>query len=122
MNIKEVKDLIQDVLQSDISEFELEHMGTRVRLKRGFQRDSAQASPESAATRKHPPRHLSHRLPPKRPSPAAENTGDAEEDALHMVIPPLWGPFIALRIPNPSPMSSWAIRSMRARSYAWSRR
>ncbi len=36
MDIKEVKDLIQEVLRSDIGEFELEHMGTRVRLKRGF--------------------------------------------------------------------------------------
>ena len=36
MNLKEVKDLIQEILQSDISEFELEHTGTRVRLKRGL--------------------------------------------------------------------------------------
>ncbi|MGA2263042.1 MAG: acetyl-CoA carboxylase biotin carboxyl carrier protein [Acidobacteriota bacterium] len=36
MNIKEVKDLIRDILQSDISEFELEHTGTRVRLRRGI--------------------------------------------------------------------------------------
>ena len=45
MDIKEVKDLIQEVLRSDISEFELEHMGTRVRLKRGFTSDSALAAP-----------------------------------------------------------------------------
>ena len=36
MNIKEVKDLIHDILQSDITEFELEHTGTKVKLRRGF--------------------------------------------------------------------------------------
>ena len=35
MNIKEVKELIREVLQSDISEFELEHSGTRVKIRRG---------------------------------------------------------------------------------------
>ena len=44
MDIREVKDLIHEVLQSDISEFELEHSGTRVRLKRGFSRESTSAS------------------------------------------------------------------------------
>jgi hypothetical protein len=36
MNIKEVKELISDILRSDVCEFELEHTGTKVRLKRGF--------------------------------------------------------------------------------------
>ena len=44
MNMKEVKDLIQEILQSDISEFELEHTGTKVKLKRGMK------SPEVTAT------------------------------------------------------------------------
>lgn len=34
MNMKEVKDLIQEILQSDIHEFELEHTGTKLRLRR----------------------------------------------------------------------------------------
>ena len=48
MDMKEVKDLIREVLNSDISEFELEHTGTRVRLKRGLGRDSTLSSPSSS--------------------------------------------------------------------------
>ena len=48
MNMKEVKDLIQEILQSDITEFELEHTGTRVKLKRGMK------GPEVTATFGHP--------------------------------------------------------------------
>jgi len=51
MDIREVKDLIHEVLQSDISEFELEHGGTRVRLKRGFSRESTSASAATSACR-----------------------------------------------------------------------
>jgi acetyl-CoA carboxylase biotin carboxyl carrier protein len=102
MDIKEVKDLIQEVLRSDIGEFELEHMGTRVRLKRGFPTDSAPAAPN----------------PPKRASvlrevslstsggtefPADENLGNAEEDALHMVLSPIVGTFYRTANPESEP-------------------
>jgi acetyl-CoA carboxylase biotin carboxyl carrier protein len=36
MDIKEVKDLIQEILQSDITEFELEHTGTKIKLSRNI--------------------------------------------------------------------------------------
>ena len=45
MNIKEVKDLIQDILHSDITEFEMEHTGTKVRLRRGFASGDGAAVP-----------------------------------------------------------------------------
>jgi acetyl-CoA carboxylase biotin carboxyl carrier protein len=86
------------VLQSDISEFELEHMGTRVRLKRGFQRDAAHDSPN-------PPQHGSvsrdfpQPLSAETPSPASENNGDEEEGAFHMVTSPIVGTFYLA--PNP---------------------
>ncbi len=98
MDIKEVKDLIQEVLRSDISEFELEHMGTRVRLKRGFTGDSALAAPnppKRASIR----RDLSLSTSGETELPADENTGNAEEDALHMVLSPIVGTFY--RTPNP---------------------
>ena len=53
MNIKEVKELIREVLRSDISEFELEHSGTRVKIRRGSGTGPAvvslAASPSTAA-------------------------------------------------------------------------
>jgi acetyl-CoA carboxylase biotin carboxyl carrier protein len=102
MDIKEVKDLIQEVLRSDISEFELEHMGARVRLKRGFTGDSALAAPN-------PPKRASIRrdfslsTSGETESPANEKTGDAEEDALHMVLSPIVGTFYRTANPESEP-------------------
>jgi acetyl-CoA carboxylase biotin carboxyl carrier protein len=98
MNITEIKDLIQEVLQSDISEFELEHMGTRVRLKRGFHHDSAPAisgQPNRiGVSRDMPP------STPETPSPTVEESNpNTEEDALHIVTSPIVGTFY--RSPNP---------------------
>jgi acetyl-CoA carboxylase biotin carboxyl carrier protein len=98
MNIKEVKDLIQEVLQSDISEFELEHTGTRVRIKREFGRDSAIASSAS-------PQRANISLSSSRPIAAetvlasVEDSSDPEENSLHIVTSPIVGTIY--RAPNP---------------------
>jgi acetyl-CoA carboxylase biotin carboxyl carrier protein len=102
MDIKEVKDLIQEVLRSDICEFELEHMGTRVRLKRGFTSDSALAAPN-------PPKRASIRgevplsTSGETELPANENTDNAEDDALHMVLSPIVGTFYRTANPESEP-------------------
>jgi acetyl-CoA carboxylase biotin carboxyl carrier protein len=101
MNIKEVKDLIQDVLRSDISEFELEHTGTKVRLKRGFHGDSVQVSPN-------PPQHagISREFAESvssETSPAVEKTGDQEDDSLHLVTSPIVGTFYRSSNPESEP-------------------
>ena len=81
MNINEIKNLIQDVLQSDISEFELEHMGTRIRLRRGLQRDDVPASPD-------PPQRVpfggTPQVSAETPLPASDNAAKEEEDTLHL--------------------------------------
>ncbi len=98
MNVKEVKDLIHEVLQSDISEFELEHTGTKVKLKRGFGHDTAAASPPSSQ-----PVTFSFTPSPSIISEAAKppiETGQASEDAaLHIVTSPIVGTFY--RAPSP---------------------
>jgi acetyl-CoA carboxylase biotin carboxyl carrier protein len=98
MNIKEVKDLIHEVLQSDISEFELEHTGTRVRIRRGFSRDlnPAPASPaQSISINSSPPQPAvaEKELPPVE---AAEG---AEESDLHVITSPIVG--TVYRSPSP---------------------
>ncbi len=104
MNIKEVKDLIQEVLLSDISEFELEHTGTRIRLRRG--------SPPTAAS---PPVIQAMTLPaspdpstpaPRLPSPPAsvEEPKEArEEDGLHFITSPIVGTFYRAASPGAEP-------------------
>jgi acetyl-CoA carboxylase biotin carboxyl carrier protein len=98
MEIKEVKDLIQEVLRSDISEFELEHTGTKIRLKRGLGRDSTAVSPAQA-------HHSTISITSSRPIdtgaivPSADSENDAEEKSLHIVTSPIVGTFY--RAPNP---------------------
>jgi acetyl-CoA carboxylase biotin carboxyl carrier protein len=98
MNIKEVKDLINEILQSDISEFELDHTGTKLRLKRGFgSQDSfvpAQPSP--------------HALIPVAPAPgvgqsAAVVTEESEESGLHFIASPIVGTFYRASSPSAEP-------------------
>ncbi len=96
MNIKEVKDLIHEILQSDISEFELEHTGTKVRLKRGGTHDSNISSPVTQLSATIPtPRPVASEIEPF-PAPAVE---DPEESELHIITSPIVGTFY--RAPSP---------------------
>lgn len=97
MNIKEVKDLIREVLQSDISEFELEHTGTRIRLKRGFSHNSysvhaAPAQSISMSTKPPQPAVTEQELP-------FEAAEDNEESDLHIITSPIVG--TVYRAPSP---------------------
>ena len=90
MNIKEVKDLIHEVLQSDINEFELEHTGTRIRLKRGFGGESTitlHPSPHPiSASVSTPPAAV-----PESVAPPVESAGNAEDNNLHIITSPIVG-------------------------------
>ncbi|MBZ5495399.1 MAG: acetyl-CoA carboxylase biotin carboxyl carrier protein [Acidobacteriia bacterium] len=104
MNIKEVKDLIQDILQSDISEFELEHTGTKVRLRRGF-------APGEGTTISHP-HVLARPLPAGREADAsaagalassAAREEAASEEGLHIITSPIVGTFYRAPAPGAEP-------------------
>jgi acetyl-CoA carboxylase biotin carboxyl carrier protein len=98
MNIKEVKDLIHEVLQSDISEFELEHTGTKVRLKRGFDREPVVASTAHSQS-------TVVSIDPLQPIVAkasalpADSAGDEEDRNLHIITSPIVG--TVYRAPSP---------------------
>ena len=103
MNLKEVKELVREILRSDISEFELEHTGTRLRLRRGAgvsdapgvvdlqvtppSRDVAVAVEGNGAVREEPA---------KADDPAAEETA---QSGIHLVTSPIVGTFY--RAPSP---------------------
>ena len=90
MNQKELKELIDFLIEKDISEFELERGDVKVRIKRGGETAApviTHAMPMAA-----PPAQASHTpaaaaAPPASPSPAA-----AEEE-LHTVKSPIVGTF-----------------------------
>jgi acetyl-CoA carboxylase biotin carboxyl carrier protein len=96
MNIKEVKDLIHEVLQSDICEFELEHTGTKVRLKRTTSdpavlqvAQAGSAGPNQSSS----PAHI------EPASAQAVAKDEAREENWHLISSPIVGTFY--RSPSP---------------------
>lgn len=102
MNIKEVKDLIQEILASDICEFELEHTGTKVKLRRGSPGEAVQQGVAPIVF------HASPSTPPAaRPEPApvapASTTEAPDESGLHFITSPIVGTFYRSASPNAEP-------------------
>jgi acetyl-CoA carboxylase biotin carboxyl carrier protein len=103
MNIKEVKDLIQDILQSDISEFELEHTGTKVRIRRGFVAENG-ASAHVVAVGAKPASGGREQLPAFNASAAGASMDEiAREDGIHTVTSPIVGTFYRAPAPEAEP-------------------
>ncbi len=95
MNQKELKELIDFLIEKDISEFELERGDVKVRIKRGGEMAApviTHAVPMTAMPMAAPPAQGSHApaasAPPASPSPAA-----AAEEELHTVKSPIVGTF-----------------------------
>jgi len=101
MNIKEVKDLIREILQSDISEFELEHTGTKLRLSRG-----AAPPPQAAVIPTPTPTETAAPEPDAQAPPATPSstpTADGKEESLHLVTSPIVGTFYRSSSPDAKP-------------------
>jgi acetyl-CoA carboxylase biotin carboxyl carrier protein len=105
MNIKEVKDLIQDILHSDISEFELEHTGTKVKLRRGFaQGDPPPASSAPALAKPAVAGHESNpSLAGSFAASAVSKDEVALEEGLHVITSPIVGTFYRASAPGAEP-------------------
>jgi len=108
MNQKELKELIEFLIEKDIAEFELERGDVKVKIRRGAEPSTAQMAPDQ--------RHFGvHSAPPPAPElgvspaiPAAPPpskptiaTEPAPEEGLHMVRSPIVGTFYE----SPSPGS-----------------
>jgi acetyl-CoA carboxylase biotin carboxyl carrier protein len=98
MNMKEVKDLIQEILQSDISEFELEHTGTRVKLRRGLTQPQTNQSSGQQHAFVAPPPIAPVAFEPPAPVPAAGEPA-ASDNGIHLITSPIVGTFY--RSPSP---------------------
>jgi len=108
MNQKELKELIEFLIEKDIAEFELERGDVKVRIKRAAEhssdaRDSRYfvttsplpAAPETSVA----PAVTSSPAPPAAPPPAAP----AAEEPLHMVRSPIVGTFYEAPSPGAPP-------------------
>jgi acetyl-CoA carboxylase biotin carboxyl carrier protein len=98
MNIEEVKILLRDVLKSDIIEFELEHSGTRVKLKRGLGHNITMVS--SASSQSAPASSLTSQLfGSDMATPSTGNQDELEDSGLHIISSPIVG--TAYSAPSP---------------------
>ncbi len=105
MNIKEVKDLIHDILQSDINEFELEHTGTRIRLRRGAFQVGVDGVAPCTSGLKSAQAFRESGIPPAGVfvSPASPKEESSQEEGLHIVTSPIVGTFYRAPAPTAEP-------------------
>jgi len=95
MNQKELKELIDFLIEKDISEFELERGDVKVRIKRGAETAApviTHAVPMAAMPMATPPAQTSHTTAAATPSPTSPAAAVAEEE-LHTVKSPIVGTF-----------------------------
>jgi acetyl-CoA carboxylase biotin carboxyl carrier protein len=105
MNQKEIKELIEFLVEKDIAEFELERGDVKVRVKRGADVHVTHAAPVIAATvpvAAAPPPVPTAAAPPPPPITATAPPPPAEEE-LHMVKSPIVGTFYEAPAPGAPP-------------------
>ena len=107
MNQKELKELIEFLIEKDIAEFELERGDVRVRIKRGAVHSTDALDSRYLVTASAPPAipetgaapAAASSAPPPPPPPAAA----AAEEPLHMVRSPIVGTFYEAPSPGAPP-------------------
>src|SRR5580700_7041630 len=99
MNQKELKELIEFLIEKDITEFELERGDVKVRIKRGTEQLVSIATP-GAYPPLAPVAHAPTAAHPTQ-SPTAKESSPKAEEGIHMVKSPIVGTFYE----SPSPGS-----------------
>jgi acetyl-CoA carboxylase biotin carboxyl carrier protein len=101
MNQKELKELIDFLIEKDVTEFELERGDVKVRIKRGTPEAATPAPQERIITVQAPSAAASQmQAPPAPPAPSAAEPAPPPEN-LHMVRSPIVGTYYE----SPSPGS-----------------
>jgi len=107
MNQKELKELIEFLIEKDIAEFELERGDVKVRIKRAAEPGSAPLADTRyfavpSATAPAAPVGALPVVPPASPAPPATPVPEPEEE-LHMVRSPIVGTFYESPSPGSTP-------------------
>jgi acetyl-CoA carboxylase biotin carboxyl carrier protein len=106
MNQKELKELIEFLIEKDISEFELERGDVKVRIKRGADAQQIPVITPVAAVPAMPTMTAAAPVPPvsATPAPAApEIPATPAEEELHLVKSPIVGTFYESPAPGAPP-------------------
>jgi acetyl-CoA carboxylase biotin carboxyl carrier protein len=103
MNLSELKEIIQQVVESDITEFEYEKAGTRIRIRRGSHETVPLAMPyvHQQMAPAPPPVQIMTSSPAagSLATPAAKSEPEPAAEELHVVRSPIVGTFY--RAPSP---------------------
>jgi acetyl-CoA carboxylase biotin carboxyl carrier protein len=104
MNQKELKELIEFLIEKDIAEFELERGDVKVRIKRGAEPvvHSAQDA-RYFAVHSAPPPAPEQGTQPAIPAPPVKDAAPEPEAGLHMVHSPIVGTFYECPSPGSPP-------------------
>jgi len=107
MELKDIQKLVDWLLEKDISEFEFEQDGAKIRIRRGARGEpivnySAEEVPQAAKAQ---PKVSAPAPPPQAPAPkqTAEPQTDPEEEGLEKIASPLVGTFYRKPAPNAQP-------------------
>jgi acetyl-CoA carboxylase biotin carboxyl carrier protein len=107
MNQKELKELIDFLIEKDISEFELERGDVKVRIKRGVEQSTpiiAHTVPMPVAPVPMAPAPVTHTSAAPAPVASASSPpAAAEEEELHQVKSPIVGTFYESPAPGAAP-------------------
>ena len=103
MNQKELKDLIEFIIEKDIAEFELERGDLRIRLRRGAPAPVVTPVPLAAPLAVPIPSPASAAPVPAAVAPVAPTPPVAEEGGLHIVKSPIVGTFYEAPSPGSPP-------------------
>jgi oxaloacetate decarboxylase alpha subunit len=99
MNLKEVKELIEMLKNTDISELEIERSGVRVRLRKGGDVTFHPVMPRM----EHPPAAITAPAVPEAEKPAAEKAVQAASSNQIKVTSPIVGTFYRASSPDKPP-------------------
>lgn len=105
MNQKELKELIEFLIDKDISEFELERGDVKVRIKRGIDAQPVSVIAPVAAVPAIAPMAPPAPVPQSAPAAPVETTASASvpEEELHLVKSPIVGTFYEAPAPGAPP-------------------
>jgi acetyl-CoA carboxylase biotin carboxyl carrier protein len=103
MNQKELKELIEFLIEKDVTEFELERGDVKVRIKRGGEAAASREVHYVSAPAAAPPAAEPRAPAPAATAPPAAAPAEVKEEGLHAITSPIVGTFYEAPSPGSPP-------------------
>lgn len=104
MNFKEIKQVVELMKRSDISEFDIEEEGLKLRIKRGGSNEQSVTQIPMQAVHTMPPFPMQHApAAPAAAAPAPEAAAPAEDVGVEVIKSPMVGTFYSAASPESAP-------------------